>query len=218
MKETSVSLTINHTKSRLLHSYADWRIKPTLAEKHCHKTSSSILLTFDDFGSESEINNILTTLKLKGVKAAFFIQGDWAEKNSDLLDKLSQDGHIVGNHTYSHPDLMTLSDEEVIKEIRKGLSSPWFRPPRGRYDKRVRSLAESEGRSICYWTIDSQDWAGESVRSIRHTIFSELKPGAVILFHLHAAQTPGLLADLIDDIRSRGYQLTPFTENWTPKN
>lgn len=216
MKENSLSLALRHGKSRVLHAYADWRIKPTLPEKLCHKRSDTILLTFDDYGTEESIMSILETLKVKNVKAMFFIQGDWAEANMGIVKRISGAGHLVGNHTYSHPDLLSLSDDAVLREIREGLEGPWFRPPQGRYDGRIRRLAAGDGMSICYWTIDSQDWSGESVRSIRNTIFKELKPGAVILFHMHAVQTPGLLPELIDSIRDRGFELTPFSEEWSP--
>jgi peptidoglycan/xylan/chitin deacetylase (PgdA/CDA1 family) len=216
MKENSISLSFHHAISRVLHAYADWRIKPTAEEKHCYKKSDTILLTFDDYGLDEDVISVLNTLKNKKVKAMFFIQGDWAEKNQGLVERMSDDGHIVGNHTYSHPDLLALSDQDVLKQIRQGLSGPWFRPPSGRYNERIRRLAAQGNRAICYWTIDSQDWTGASVRSIRHTILSELKPGSVILFHLHARQTPGLLDGLIDEIKNRGYALTSFEEDWSP--
>ncbi|HSX17381.1 MAG TPA: polysaccharide deacetylase family protein [Patescibacteria group bacterium] len=178
--------------------------------------SDSVLLTFDDYGTEQEITEILSTLENKNVKAAFFLQGDWAQQNKPLVELIRQHGHVIGNHTFSHPILRGLPDESVRGEIQKGLPGPWLRPPQGRYDKKVRAIAARLGYVICYWSIDSCDWAGATVQEMRHTILHELHPGAVILFHLHGKHTRELLPGIIDDIRAAGYELTPPTETWHP--
>lgn len=216
MADNRLSLRFSHGISRVLHRYADWRIKPTAAEKHCYKQSNSILLTFDDYGSAERVQNILSILQQKGVKAIFFLQGDWASEHPELVTQIKEAGHIVGNHTYSHPDLLSLTDKAVADQIIRGVPGPWFRPPQGRYNARIREIAARHGMHICYWTIDSQDWTDDSVTKIRHTVLHELKPNAVILFHLHGARTAELLPQLIDDIRAKGYQLTPFSETWEP--
>lgn len=214
-----VSLSLKHTASKVLHAYADVRIGATRAEKHCYKQSNSILLTFDDYGSAAQVHDILRILKEKGVKGMFFLQGDWAANYPQLVQEITAAGHITGNHTVTHRVLRGESEAIIRQEIRNGLPGPWLRPPQGRYDKRVRAIAASLGYAICYWTIDSRDWTGASVGEMRHTILTELHPGAVVLFHLHGAHTRELLPSLIDDIRSQGYQLTSFDESWrAPKN
>ncbi len=205
-----------HLISRLLHSYADFRVSPTNLEKRCYKQSDSILLTFDDYGTKQEICQILDILKAKKVKAVFFIQGDWAAENSDLVRLINQSGHMLGNHTFSHAVLRGLPEYKIIDEINGGLPGPWMRPPEGRYDKRVRNIAANLGFSICYWSIDSRDWTGKSVEEMRYIILSELRPAAVILFHIHGEHTRELLPGLIDDIRKRGFELTAPDELWIP--
>jgi peptidoglycan/xylan/chitin deacetylase (PgdA/CDA1 family) len=136
--------------------------------------------------------------------------------NNDLLKAIKRDGHIIGNHTLTHPNLLKLKDDSVKYEIENGLPGPWLRAPEGRYNNRIRKIAKNLGYSMCYWSIDSCDWKGSTVKEMRHTILSELHPGAVILFHIHGHHTISLLPDLIDDIRLRGYELTSHKENWQP--
>ena len=207
-------ILLKHGVSRLLHAYADWRVGATPAEKACHKSSDSILLTFDDYGTDQEVDHILHILQQKHAKAAFFLQGDWAQANPATVARIAAGGHVIGNHSFSHPVLTKLPLAAVRQEIEQGLPGPWFRPPQGRYNRQIRSLAGSLGYAICYWSIDSRDWTGASASEMRHTVLSELHPGATVLFHLHGAHTRELLPGLIDDIRARGYTLTPTRETW----
>ena len=208
--------TLKHPALVALHRYADWRVGATIAEKKCYKPSGSILLTFDDYGSVEQIEDILQILRQNKIRAAFFLQGDWAHKNPKLVERIRRNGHVLGNHTVTHADLRGLSKAAVAEEIKNGLPGPWLRPPQGRYNSTVRNIAATLGYVICYWSIDSRDWTGASVAEMRHTILTELHPGAVILFHLHGEHTCELLPELITEIRNRGYQFTDHSESWSP--
>ena len=214
MTYQSARLLATHTTSRILHTYADWRIGATAAEKRCHKTSNSILLTFDDYGTKDEVEEILTILRQHNIKAMFFLQGSWTQEQPALVHAIAKQGHVIGNHTYSHATLLNLSDQAATEEITRGVKSKWLRPPQGRYNKRIRGLASKLGYQICYWTIDSRDWAGTSVEAMRHTILSELHPGAVILFHMHGLHTRQLLKQVLPEIKNKGYTFTPPDESW----
>jgi peptidoglycan/xylan/chitin deacetylase (PgdA/CDA1 family) len=217
MKHVALSTKLGHGVSRTLHYYADWRIGATAAEKRCHKQSDSILLTFDDYGDRGQITAILNVLAQEKVKAMFFLESRWAEAHPELLALIQSAGHVVGNHTYSHPNLLKLSDEAIEAEIKQGLASQWLRAPMGRYNTRVRALANRLGYHMCYWTIDSRDWKGTPEATMRHTIQSELAPGAVILFHVHGRHTAAALPAIIGDIRAAGYHLTAPAEDWAPQ-
>jgi peptidoglycan/xylan/chitin deacetylase (PgdA/CDA1 family) len=203
---------LRYVKQRLLKAYADWRVGATRAEKRCHKPTDSILLTFDDYGTAEQVHDILNTLRTEKVQAMFFLQGDWVEQEPDLVRHIAEQGHLVGNHTYSHPDLLSLSDKQVLTEIANGPASQWLRPPRGRFDRRIRRLAASLGYRLCYWTIDSDDWQGTSATDMERKILSELHPGAVVLFHIHGTHTRQALRRLIPAIRKQGYVLTSPNE------
>lgn len=218
MSGSQFLFSTKHIVSRVLHTYADYRIGATPIEKRCYKNSDSVLLTFDDYGTAEETQDILSILRNKNVKAAFFLQGDWAEANPALVAAIAKDGHVLANHTYSHAVLRDLPEKEIVQEIQKGLPGPWLRPPQGRYNSSVRSIAARLGYVICYWSIDSRDWTGMSSEEMRQMILGELHPGAVILFHLHGAHTRELLPGLIDEIRTKGYALTNHSESWSPSN
>jgi len=213
---TKISFALTHRASVVLHAYADWRIGATESEKRCYKTSDSILLTFDDHGSEAEIRQLLEILDRTGIKAMFFPEGAWAAKHPRLVELIRSKRHVVGNHTTHHRVLTRLSSEQAVQEMQNVIPGPWLRPPQGRYDKRIRKLAAGRGLSICYWSIDPRDWAGTSARAMQATVLAELHPGAVILLHMNGRHTRELLPGLIDAIRARGYRLTDHGEQWLP--
>jgi peptidoglycan/xylan/chitin deacetylase (PgdA/CDA1 family) len=156
----------------------------------------------------------LKRLKTRSLKT----YADWrvgatkAIKNPAMVAKVAAAGHVIGNHTYSHPDLLSLTDEEVRQEISTGVASSWLRPPRGRYNARIRRIAADLGYRICYWTIDSDDWQGVPGDVITRKVLAEVHPGAVILFHIHADETRRVLPSLISAIREKGYQLASLND------
>jgi peptidoglycan-N-acetylglucosamine deacetylase len=191
-----------------------------LAEKYCYrpKGSRSILITFDDYGSPEQINYLIDLLAEHQVRAMFFIQGDWAEREPAALAALKKAGHIIGNHTYSHPDLTTLTRTELTEQITKGPNTPpWFRPPYGRYTPVIRRHLHERGYVVCYWTIDSHDWAEDATpTSVATRVLRGLHPGAVVLFHAHQAATLKVLPELLPAIRAEGYELYgPDDPDWT---
>ncbi len=213
-------LTLTQLGKAAFQKYVDWRRGNRPAEKRCYKTTDTILLTFDDYASADQTNRLIDILAAAKVRAMFFFQGDWAIDHSDLIEQFREAGHIIGNHTFSHQDLRTLTDEQVTSEVnRQPVAQPWFRPPYGSYDRRVRSILAGLGYVICYWSVDSYDWAeGATSKSIFDRVTSRLHPGAVILLHAHRDATIEILPELIAEIRRQGYQLDTFSDPaWSPK-
>lgn len=194
-------------KSTLLTVYADWRVNASKEEKCSYNKTDRILLSFDDFADENTVKVILSILNKENVKAAFFLVGDWANKNPQLINKIEKEGHWVGNHTKTHKNLLKISDAAVREEILGGPSSTLLRPPYGRYDKRIRKIANELGYKICYWDIDTEDWKGTSPEKIRDRILRSLHPGACILMHLNGKHTVKALPSIIKGIREQGYEL-----------
>ena len=194
-------------KISLASYYANWRIKPTAEEKRSYNTTNKILLTFDDFADEKTVKSILDILEKENVKAAFFIVGDWAKNNQAIINNIKKAGHWVGNHTKTHDNLLKLSAEDVRIEILGGPSSTLLRPPYGRYNKKIRKIANELGYKICYWDIDSDDWQGITPDEIKSRVFNSLHAGACILMHLNGKYTVDALPDLIQGIKERGYDL-----------
>lgn len=200
--------------------YVDLRRGNWQIEKHCYKKSDTILLTFDDYASADQTERIIKILEKYQVRALFFVQGDWATEHPELVTRFQKAGHIIGNHTFTHADLRTLSDEQAAQEISgQPLAQPWFRPPYGSYDRRIRTIARQHGYVVCYWTIDSQDWTGHATpQSIIERIGPRLHKGAVILLHAHIEATITALPQLIQQIEQKGYRLdSPNDPLWKPK-
>jgi peptidoglycan-N-acetylglucosamine deacetylase len=197
-----------HKKFRQLgNAYALWRIKPTPQELHGYNQTDRVLLTFDDYADEPTTRRFLDILEKKHIKAAFFLIGEWAEKNPDVVAMIKSAGHWVGNHTYSHRKLTKLSSNEIEKEITKGVTSTLLRPPYGAYDARIREIANKLGYHIVFWTASGEDWKQISTLEIQQRVLDDLTPGGCVLLHLNGINTLEALPGLIEKIRARGFEL-----------
>lgn len=182
----------------------------TAAERRCGNTTGRVQLTFDDSAPPARASAILDVLAREQVRAGFFVTGDWARANPGLVARMRDEGHWLGNHTASHRDLAKLDDAGIRREIRGGVAGDLLRPPYGSLDARVRAVAASEGYGLCLWDTDSADFRGRSSEQMQALVYRELRPGAVLLFHLHGRHTLTMLPDLIAGIRARGYELDPL--------
>jgi len=187
-------------------AFANWRGGVTSAECRSYNQTDGVLLTFDDFAEPVVIERFLAILSDKRVTGAFFIVGNWATENSTSVAKIRAAGHIVGNHSTTHPHLRGLSDIEILKEIKGGVASSLLRPPYGECDSRVRKIAANLGYKLALWSIDSEDWKGLSADSITDRVVRELHPGACVLMHLNGQNTLDALPGLIDAIAAKGYR------------
>ena len=182
-----------------------------------------IALTFDAAGPSEPTARILDILAKHHVHSTFFITGDWANLNPDLVRRIHNGGHEIGNHTMSHPDLRTLSDQGICTELNQAeqvISSftgvttrPYYRPPYGGRDNRVRTLAAQIGYRTVYWTIDTLDWQTTATPdSITKTVMGNIKYGAIILMHAGSQVESDTLDGLMTKIEQMGYQMVTVTQ------
>jgi polysaccharide deacetylase family sporulation protein PdaB len=181
-----------------------------------------ISLTFDCAWGSDDIPEIMEILKDKNVKATFFIVGQWAEKYPEKVIMISKNGHDVANHSYSHLRMGTLEKAKINDEIDKctgalekltGKRTDLFRAPYGDYTNNVIRGAESLGLKTIQWDVDSLDWKPELNRGdIISRVYEKVHPGSIVLFHNDTKYTAGLLSELIDGLRSRGYEFLPVSE------
>ncbi len=185
-------------------------------------TRPEVALTLDAGSSATQAPAILKILRENNIRITFFLTGKWAEKNSDIVRQMAADGHTFGNHTYSHKDLKTLSDAEIKEELDRteaivknilGANTtlkPYFRPPYGSRDARVRQVAADAGYQDIYWTVDALDWQdGATNESTKSRILDNAKNGSIFLVHIGDDITPAILQDVIDGLRAKG--LEPVT-------
>lgn len=154
--------------------------------------SPYVSLTFDDGPNPTFTPQILDILKEKETKATFFVVGKHVEKYPEIAKRIVEEGHELGNHTYSHRDLVPSTRELVLKEVGRadevikkvtGAESKLFRPPRGIFSQAVRKLLCEEGWRIILWTVSTTDWRGINAKAILRRIKLYARNGAIILFH-----------------------------------
>jgi peptidoglycan/xylan/chitin deacetylase (PgdA/CDA1 family) len=190
--------------------------------ERCGNTTSNVWLTFDDGGSKAQITSILATLKRNNVKGQFFFRGDWARKNPALFRSLTAAGHVIGNHTDTHPALSRMGKTNLVKQIGQGTAATGtpklLRPPfgAGAYTTRLQDVARGQGYELCRWTTDTYDWDGPStalmVERVRYGDYRSppIAAGGVILMHGHGKNTAPGLQKIIDTVRAKKLKLQPL--------
>ena len=170
-----------------------------------------IYLTFDAGYENGATERILDTLKKHNVKAAFFLVGNYIERNADLVRRMAQEGHTVGNHTMHHPDMRKLTDkesfsrelrelEEVYREKTGQELAKYYRPPQGLYSQENLALAKELGYKTVFWSLAYVDWNNDS-QPTKEQAFSKLlpriHPGAVVLLHSTSETNAQILDELL---------------------
>lgn len=178
-----------------------------------------LYLTFDcGYEYENLTSKVLDVLKEKGVTATFFCTLDHIRKETDLIARMIKEGHIVGNHSTTHPSFATISREKMAKEIEEtenylrenfGYGAKYFRFPAGEYNESALELVSSLGYSSVFWSVAYDDWDTTKVRGKDYAIekvMSRLHPGAVILLHSVSKDNAEALGEIIDRARAEGYR------------
>lgn len=149
-------------------------------------------LTFDDGPDETFTPKILEILRKHDVKATFFLLGENMLKYPDLARQIAAEGHVIGNHTFSHPKLTDLDEVAYRHEIRRadslilqmiGYKPRYFRPTYGAITEAQVSWASKRGMMVIQWSIDTEDWRGKSADEITGIVMKNLLPGSIILQH-----------------------------------
>lgn len=161
------------------------------------------------------IPDILNILKEHKVKASFFIEGKWAQEHPDLVKMIAEQGHVIGNHAYNHPDMARLNYDEIEKQIIEtneilqaiiDESPSYFTPPSGSFNDLVVEAAAKEGMETILWTTDTIDWKKPSVSVMINRVTSKVHPGAIILMHPTPVVTEGL-DELIKQLKEKDYRI-----------
>ncbi len=173
-------------------------------------------LTFDD-GPSRNTARLLDLLAQKGIRATFFVLGQQAERNPGLIGRILDEGHELGNHSWSHPNLRLLSAGAQEEQIRRtdallraqGANPQWLRPPYGAYDPRTIKLAQDLGLDLVLWSLDSLDWKARPedyarLRSARGTTYPEGALRGIFLFHDTHLSTVEDLPRIIANLRAGG--------------
>lgn len=161
------------------------------------------------------IPKILDTLDKHQIKATFFLDGSWVKRTPELAKAISEKGHEIGNHAYSHPDLQQRSEAETMEELRKtndiikktlGIQPKWFGPPSGSFNQTTVDVANQLSMNTVLWTIDTIDWRKPATSEMVNRILSEVENGAMVLMHPTKPVAEGL-ETMITGIKGKGYEL-----------
>lgn len=172
----------------------------------------TVYLTFDD-GPGPNTQDVLNVLKDNDVKATFFIIGKMIRTREADLQRVYDDGHYVGDHTWDHADLSRMTPPQIDRQLNKAAKAigpqmgPCFRPPYGALDKQARKLAQSYGMTPILWSRDTNDW-NKASRDHIYSVLMGAKPGDVILMHDGGGDrtnTVAALRDALPKLKDKGY-------------
>lgn len=179
-----------------------------------------VCLTFDEGYENGYTPAILDTLKEKDVKAIFFVTYDFVKDNPKLIERMIDEGHIIGNHTYRHYTMDEVSEEEATEEVmfldnymKKNFKyrMKLFRFPKGEFSESTLYLVNQLGYKSIFWSFAYADWDTQT-QTDSQTALKEIcdhtHNGEILLLHAVSATNAEILGDVIDNIREQGYQFT----------
>lgn len=182
-------------------------------------SENKIYLTFDAGFENGNTEKILDALKKHNVKATFFLVGNYIETSPELVKRMVEEGHIVGNHTYSHPDMSKISYEESFKKELQSLEALYkettgkellkiYRPPQGKYCVSNLEMANKLGYKTIFWSLAYVDWY-ENDQPTKEEAFDKLlkriHPGAIVLLHSTSKTNADILDELLTKWEDMGY-------------
>lgn len=187
-----------------------------------------VALTFDDGPDKDFTPQILDILKKYNIKATFFIVGENVKANTEIIKRENEEGHEIGNHTFTHINVDKRSYQEVQEEINKtqeaikeviGKEPQLFRPPYRAINKNVCDIIKNKNMNIVLWSnLDPRDWSNPGVYNIINTITTKVKNGNIILLHDYnnlrtpKSQTIQALDTVISELQKKGYKFVTVSE------
>ncbi|WLR53348.1 delta-lactam-biosynthetic de-N-acetylase [Bacillus tianshenii] len=182
-------------------------------------SKKEIYLTFDNGYENGYTERVLNVLKEKKVPATFFITGHYVKDQPELVKRMVAEGHIVGNHSWHHPDLTTVSEAKLTEELRSVEEAvakltpqkvmTYLRAPRGVFSERTLGLSEKLGYVNVFWSLAFVDWKTDQQKGWKYaydSIMRQIHPGAVMLLHSVSSDNAEALPKVIDDLRAKGYE------------
>lgn len=186
----------------------------------------SIYLTFDAGYDNGYTEHILDVLKKHNIKAAFFVVGNLIKDRPELIKRMAAEGHIVGNHTFTHPDMSAISDKEAFeaelqklegayKEATGKEMKKFYRPPQGKYSESNLSMAKELGYTTVLWSLAYVDWYENdqpSKQTADEKLTKRLHNGAIVLLHSTSETNSSILDELLTQWEQLGYSFKTIDE------
>ena len=178
----------------------------------------TLYLTFDEGYENGYTAKILDVLKENKVPAAFFVTGPYVKKEADLVKRMTDEGHIVGNHTVNHPSIPEISEEEIKKELTDlsksyydlcGKEMKFFRPPMGEFSEKTLDITSKMGYTNVFWSFAYKDWETNNQKGTGYAynqIMDGVHDGAILLLHAVSKDNAEILDKVIKELKAQGYE------------
>lgn len=179
-----------------------------------------IALTFDDGPKQGTTDIILDALKKHDAHATFFVLGSMAEKSPELLRRMVEEGQEIGSHTYDHPQLTKVSEQEIFAQLNRtqeviqqstGKGPTAFRPPYGSIDDRVRACL-GDNMEVVLWDIDTEDWKYRDTNHIAQAVMNNAADGRIILMHDIYKTSAEAAVTIIEQLSAQGYEIVTASD------
>ena len=185
-----------------------------------------IYLTFDCGYENGNTGAILDALKKHNAPGTFFVVGHFLESAPELVKRMVTEGHTVGNHTYHHPDMSSISDKASFQKELEGVSklykeitgkemTKYYRPPQGKYSTENLKMAKELGYQTYFWSLAYVDWnvdAQPTKEEAFNKLLPRVHPGAIVLLHNTSKTNGEILDELLTKWEEMGYTFKPLSE------
>ncbi len=197
-----------------------------LDKKHATQDQEKVVyLTFDAGYENGNVAKILDIMREHEVSGAFFILGNLIERNPDLVKRMTDEGHLVCNHTYTHKNITCLSAEDINKELDRlecvytdltgKQIDKYFRPPEGTFDQKSIKAVADHGYKTVFWSFAYADWDNNkqmSPQAAKKKIMDNVHNGEIMLLHPTSETNAIILSDVISELKSMGYRFGTLDE------
>lgn len=177
-----------------------------------------VAITFDDGPHYKNTLELLNELRKRNVKASFFLVGERIPGNEDIVLMMYRDGHVIGNHTYTHRNLTAITKEDVIEEVVEtnkminsitGRDVEYIRPPCGLWSEELLYMVDM---TPVFWDVDPRDWCTKNVNEIVESVVNNVEDGDIILFHDIYESSVVAAIEVIDRLSDMGYVFVTVDE------
>lgn len=189
---------------------------------YCVDTAEKkIAISFDAAWGSDYTESLLQILKKYNVKTTFFLVGFWVDTYPEMVKRIDEEGHEIGNHSSKHPKMSQLSKDQIIEELTStsqrienitNKKVTLFRPPFGDYNNRLIETSRELGIQVIQWDVDSLDYKDYGADAIVKRVLSKAKNGSIVLFHNNATYTKDALPVILEKLQQEGYQIVPVSE------
>lgn len=184
--------------------------------------ANEVAITFNCAWGNSDIDEILQILDSYNAKSTFFVTGDFGERFPNEVIKIAQYGHEIASHSYMHPHVASISQQELIDDtllsveiLQRLISDPitLYRAPYGEYnDNVVQTIQEQLGYTVIQWSLDSRDWQKPPLTEIANNILNQIEKGDIVLFHTDTQPTPQAVSIILEQLSDMDYRFITVSE------